>query len=101
MIVGLRTTEDARFIPFFTAIQKEAGKSSSVFFLDCGEGHSFFGERIICTDCSGWLIPMEMAEEFNKQFSAFEEIEEKWDEFSAWVSWSGNCDNPEIYIKKI
>lgn len=100
-MVGLRTQEDARFIPFFTAIQKEASKSDSVFFLDNGEGHSVFDDDIICTDCSGWLIPSEKADEFNKLFVAFDEIDEKWDDFAAWVTWSGECSSPAIDIKLI
>lgn len=100
-MVGLRTQEDTRFLPFFDAIQKEASKSSSVFFLDCGEGHSVFGDKIICTDCSGWLIPNEKVDEFNKSFAVFGDIDEKWDEFVAWVTWSGECGDPSIDIKLI
>ena len=100
-MVGLRTQEDIRFLSFFNAIQKEASKSNAIFFLDCGEGHSVFGEDIICTDCSGWLIPKEKVEDFNKQFVAFDEIDDKWDVFAAWVTWSGEASNPVINIKMI
>ncbi len=100
-MVGLRTQENPKFLPFFEIIQKEANKANSVFFLDCGEGNSVFSENIICTDCSGWLIPDDKCEEFNKQFAAFGELDEKWDEFAAWVKWSGNPQNPQIEIKSL
>lgn len=98
-MVGLRTQEDIRFLPFFEKIQNEADKTNSVFFLDCGEGNSTFTDDIICTNCSGWLIPEEKSKEFEEQFKSFAELDDKWEDFSAWVTWSGTADNPDIKIE--
>lgn len=95
-MVGLRTQEDCRFIPFFDLIQKEAAKSDCVFFLDTGEGHSEFGADMICTDCSGWLIPKEKSNEFRKDFEEFNGLD-SWENYTAWVTWQKT--NGKIFVK--
>lgn len=97
-MVGLRTQEDFRFNAFFELVQKEAEKSGCVFFLDNGEGHSEFASDMICTDCSGWLVPKERSEEFRKDFEKFND-QDNWDDFSAWVTWDKQDGNISVKIE--
>lgn len=99
-MVGLRTQEDSRFINFFEQIQEKAKQLNSVFFLNCGEGHSSFEDDIICTDCSGWLVPLDVLDDFQKDYESFNDSD-KWDEFSAWVTWKISQSSLDIDISLI
>lgn len=98
-MIGLRTNEDERFIRFFAKVQEEAKKQNAVFFLDCGEGHDVFCDDIICTDCSGWLVPSEKADEFGKTYYSFGQEKDEWEDYVSWVTWSGDCHKPIINIE--
>lgn len=95
-MIGLRTQEDYRFVTFFKMIQKEAEKTNCIFFLDTGNGHSEFSDSIICSDCSGWLVPNDKSEEFRKEYENFKD-NEGWEDFAAWVTWERK--NDDVFIK--
>lgn len=99
-MVGLRTQEDCKFTTFFDLVQKEAAKSGCVFFLDTGEGHSEFGTDMICTDCSGWLVPKDKSEDFRKDFENFNE-QDSWEDFAAWVTWQRKAGKVSVKIERL
>lgn len=84
---GLRTQENTKFLEFFKQVQAAAAKKNAVFFLDSGEGNQFENETIECEDLSGWLIPNDKSEEFEKLFNVNDKIIDKWNEFCTFVSW--------------
>ncbi len=88
-MVGLRSQEESRFVTFFEIVQKKAKELGAIFFLDCGEGNSVFYDDIICSNCSGWLVPFDKAKAFEKDYSAFKDNEcwQDWECYLAWVTW--------------
>lgn len=96
MITGLRTREPLEFTKFIEIIQQTAAKKGSVFFLDCKEGHEQVKNGLIASDCSGWLVPAEEAEEFNAEYMDFSECD-CWDKYFAWETWYED-ENGELKI---
>lgn len=83
---GLRKQEDKKFERFFEIVQKTAKTRGCIFFADCGEGRDFATETMEGEDLSGWLIPMQMVEPFEKQFTEGK-IDESWMEFIVFAIW--------------
>ena len=98
IMVGLRSPEEKRFEVFFELVQNVAKSKNSVFFLNCGEGHDLWKDDIICTDCSGWLIPNDKVEDFKAEFENFNSLD-KWDDFTAWVTWKKNNGKIDVNIE--
>lgn len=96
MINGLRTREPQGFVKFIEKVQEAAGRKGSMFFLDCKEGHEAVKNGMIATDCSGWLVPLTEAEEFNEEYMDFCECD-CWDKYFAWETWYEK-ENGEIEI---
>ena len=94
-MVGLRTWEGEKFERFFALVQKEALKQDCVFFADYADGHSFDNEFMEGEDTAGWLIPLEKADEFEKEFKASGNGPKGWDEFFCWAEWEDE-ENPKI-----
>lgn len=94
-MVGLRTWEGEKFERFFALVQREALKQNCVFFLDSGEGHIFENENMEYSDLCGWLIPIEKAEEFEKEYLKYNDDLEEWEEYFCWEEWE-NEENPRI-----
>lgn len=94
-MVGLRTWEGEKFERFFALVQKEALKQGGVFFLDAGEGHIFENENMEYSDLRGWLIPIEKAEEFNKEYMKMQGDPEGWYDYFCWEEWEDE-ENPKI-----
>lgn len=92
---GLRTQEGVKFIEFFKLVQLEAQKANSVFFLDCGEGNDFVDGNMEGEDLRGWLIPDELADEFEKQWMNGNPGDE-WENRITWATWSGGVPKLKI-----
>ena len=92
---GLRTQEGSKFERFFALVQAEAEKENGVFFLDSGDGNSFSTETIEGEDLMGWLIPKSEADEFERLFSAWDNIPDKWKDRFCWVLWE-NKESPRV-----
>lgn len=86
---GLKTQEGKRFEAFFALVQKEAAKTHSVFFLDCGEGHEFYKEDMEGEDLRGWLIPEDQADRFEQAWknNLNKSQWDEWEDFFEWVVW--------------
>lgn len=85
-MTGLRTREPLGFEKFMEKVQQAAETKGCVFFLDCKEGHEQVKNGLIASDCSGWLVPAEEAEEFNAEYMDFSECD-CWDKYFAWETW--------------
>ena len=91
---GLRTQEGDKFERFFELVQKEALKQNCVFFLDSGEGHLFENDTMEYSDLRGWLVPVEKAEEFEKEYLKGGDPE-GWYDYFCWEEWEDE-ENPKI-----
>lgn len=96
---GLRTQENVKFVAFFEIVQNLASKHKKVFFLDAGLGREVVKEEYEGENMQGWLIPMEKANEFEKQFSAFKNGEE-WDDFFAILEWEEVNGEIKIFFEE-
>ena len=86
MMTGLRTREPLGFEKFMEKVQQAAESKGCVFFLDSKEGHEQVKNGLIASDCSGWLVPVEEAEEFYAEYMDFSECD-CWDKYFAWETW--------------
>lgn len=90
-----RTQESEKFERFFAFVRKEAEKIGAVFFIDCGEGREHVTDKMEMEDLSGWLIPMEKVNDFEKEFYD-NEVSGKWNSFVRFAIWSMNGDQLRI-----
>lgn len=74
MMTGLRTREPLGFEKFMEKVQQAAETKGCVFFLDSKEGHEQVKNGLIASDCSGWLVPIGEAEEFNAEYMDFASV---------------------------
>lgn len=97
---GLRRQEDNEFEAFFKIVQNFAKEKRCVFFLDAGEGNEIQLSGIDGENLSGWLIPIEQVDEFEKVFvqsKHFNDIPEKYIDYFCFAKWEIN--NNKIYIR--
>ena len=89
-MVGLRTHLDTRSKNYFALVQEEAKRHHHVFFLNTDTGlkdlelddYSLF-------HAEGWLVPFEIAADFEKKYLSFAEKDEKiWDEWLDYLFWA-------------
>ncbi|WP_050698622.1 hypothetical protein [Anaeromassilibacillus senegalensis] len=74
---------------FFDLIQKEALKHGAKFFVSCGEGHEIQTDQFEGEDFSGWLVPLEYAESFHKDWmTSDDQILDRWGEYFTFAEWS-------------
>lgn len=80
---GLRTQESKEFERFFELIQEEAKKEKAIFFAFAGDGNVTKLQDIECEDMSGWLIPNEKADQFEREWMENNSMSalEEWEEF--------------------
>ena len=96
---GLRTQEDDKFLNFFSIVQEAAKKKQSVFFGYSGEGHDIRMAEFEGEDLFGWLIPEEKADEFEKQYQAFD-VSSKWDPFYIFANWYPDGESIRIAFEE-
>jgi len=91
----LRTQENKEFERFFEVVRKEAEKEGSVFFVESGEGREIITDDMDGEDLSGWLIPRNEADEFEKEWKK-NDVTGKWNKFFRFAIW--NEGNGKISI---
>ena len=84
---GLRTTENEKTIKFFQIVQSAAAELNAVFFAYAAEDRIMETEELSGSDISGWLIPQDKADEFEKKFMAYDDLEEWAEEFFLFAKW--------------
>lgn len=70
-----------------------------MFFLSCAEGNEKIVGDMDCMDFSGWLIPEEKADDFEKEWikkNAVVPNFPEWEEFFTFAIWNRNPDNISI-----
>ena len=91
---GLKTQESERFRRFHEFVQEQANKEKKVWFGFAGEGNEFETNEMEGEELSGWLIPAENADEFEKEWLKTQGTQglEKWLRFFKWVEWKMDDD---------
>lgn len=98
-MLGLRTQENVKFVNFLKIIQNEAHKSNNTFFFDTQESvESLIGDYE-CSELSGWLVPNEKAEAFQREYEKFNDDMLKGD--YVWVSWKHIDDSISVFFEKM
>ena len=95
----LRTQEENNFIKFFEIVRAEAKKRDCVFFLDCGEGREIITDDMEGEDLSGWLIPENKADSFQKEFVAWD-VSEKWNDNVVFAIWKKEKNGISITFER-
>lgn len=83
---GLKTQEGNKFNKFWDIVSSQALKNNKIFFLECGEGREFETEGMEGEDLRGWLIPIDKADEFEKEWLK-DNVSDKWLDFIIWAEW--------------
>lgn len=73
---------------FFGLIQETAAAQGKKFFVSCGEGHELDTEGLEGEDFSGWLIPLNRAEAFLKDWKSEDTDLDAWGEFFTFAEWA-------------
>ena len=103
---GLRSRESKNFLKWFTEIQVLAKQMGAVYFLDSGEGHDLITEAIDIGDLSGWLIPEELAPEFERLWVERKDVDndlygKPWGDYYTFVEWTQDEDGTiHTFFKK-
>lgn len=93
---------DRRFKPYFNLVQAAANKQGAQFFMDSGEGRDIITEEFEGEDISGWLIPLEQAREFEKEWMQKQgkNIDGRWDRYYLFAIWSLVDGKVDIAFKR-
>ena len=88
-------SDDVKFLRFFETVQQEAVNQRGVFFACAGDGRDLVLPDLEGEDLSGWLIPMEMAGVFEKEWdiSNTESFLWKWSDFFCFAVWELDSEN--------
>ena len=96
-MTGLKTQESKEFVAFFKIVQAEALKENKIFFLDAGDGRDINLPGISGEDLMGWLIPIDMADDF-KKYWLLDDVNDDWSDYFMFAIWEK--DEDEIKIRK-
>ena len=98
---GLKTPESDKFLRFHALIEEEAEKQGKVFFGFAGEGRDFETETMEGEDVSGWLIPKDRADEFEKLWliSNNEGLDD-WIDYFLFAIWRLEGDEVKVEFKE-
>ena len=81
-------TFEEKEINFFNLLQYSAKEHNAQFFIDTSEGHDLETPDLYCEDMSGWLIPLDKAEEFFADVQMGDENSlDKWQQFFVFARW--------------
>jgi len=76
-----------KFDKYFALVQEAATKQGKIFFMDTGEGREHATDDMDMEDLSGWLVPVELEEEFAQEWG--NNIRDEWDApFYRFAIWS-------------
>lgn len=92
MIRGMRKKENEKFERYFTELViPAAAELGCVFFGDAGDGHEYIDDKYDAEDLMGWLIPEEMADEFEPIYLDWhnqdDEVRSYWDDYFLFADW--------------
>lgn len=94
-MTGLKTQESKEFIAFFKIVQAEALKENKIFFLDAGDGRDINLPGISGEDLMGWLIPIDMADDF-KKYWMLDDVNDDWSDYFMFAIWEKDEDEIKI-----
>jgi hypothetical protein len=99
---GLKTQETEKFNRFFAFVQREALANGFVFFLYAGEGREIETVDIEGEDLSGWLIPLEDAEDFERIWlnASLTDGLDNWADFFTFVTWNNDEEGLSVKFRR-
>lgn len=81
-----------KFDKYWALVQGTAARQGRVFFMDSGEGREHETEDMKMEDISGWLIPIELSDEFKsiwiKEGNTHSNLPDKFDDTFRFALWS-------------
>lgn len=90
------TSEDR----FFDLVQKAAKEQGARFFISSGEGRELETGQLEGEDLSGWLVPLNKANDFFNDLRNDEaEAAAKWGEFFTFAEWAQHGDSVSIAFR--
>lgn len=96
--------ENEKFFSFFKILQEFAQKHGAIFFIDSGEGRELFTDTLEGENLSGWLIPINKADEFEKFWKSTSDnstlFGTRWDDMFRFAIWSMDNGNLSIEFKE-
>ncbi len=95
---GLKGQESKSFERFFALVQHAAAEKNALFFAFAGEGRTFTSDDMEGEDLSGWLIPIERADVFERQWNQNNSLSalQEWTDFFVWAVW--NIENEMLSV---
>lgn len=87
---------------YWELVQETANKQGKVFFMDSGEGREYATDDMEMEDISGWLVPVELKEEFTdywmKEGNTHSNLPDKFDDTFRFAMWSVG-ENEKIVVE--
>ena len=83
---GLKTQESSKFVHYFSLVQETAAGQGCVFFLYAVDGNDFETGTMEGEILMGWLIPQEIASEFERIWEK-DEPSDEWSDYFTWAEW--------------
>lgn len=99
---GLKTQEGSKFEEFWKVVQNTAKSQGKVFFLDTGEGRELITDTMEIEDLSGWLVPENQADEFEKEWLQGKDRiwnSDQWDNHFRFAIWHKKGSTVSVEFK--
>ena len=87
-MMGLKNNKKSKRVCciFLKIVQAEALKENKIFFLDAGDGRDINLPGISGEDLMGWLIPIDMADDF-KNIGCQMNVNDDWSDYFMFAIW--------------
>ena len=92
--------QEEKFERFWSLVQERAGKEESRFFMDCGEGREFETDEMSGEDISGWLIPRDQADDFDKEWRKKDPNLDAWTDYICIAEWTRSGDQIDVHFMR-
>lgn len=89
-----------KFERFWKLIQDRAEKEESRFFMECGEGREFETDEMFGEDISGWLVPGDQADDFNKEWRKEVPHLDAWADCVCIAEWTRSGDQIDVHFMR-
>ena len=92
---GIRSTENQKFLEFFSKVQGKSMERGNIFFLDTGECLDIEFNNMEVDNLCGWEVPLEISESFESKYLN-KEILDEYSDYYIWII--PKIENDELVI---